>query len=156
MARKTPEQLAQEFEGRKAKGLAKGGAAFWPNIIANAVLKLTQQRVAITPETLIEIMVLCYRMLFVFSDALHSTRTAQAARLGYATPRLALRSLGSLTAGLTLQIWQRAHDLHIAAQSRNNDGALRFLEPEYPSAQRDMTVAVFAACALILIAAVLR
>jgi len=54
MARKTPEQLAQEFEGRKAKGLAKGGAAFWPNIIANAVLKLTQQRAEITPETLIE------------------------------------------------------------------------------------------------------
>jgi len=54
MARKTPEQLAQEFEGRKAKGLAKGGAAFWPNIIANAVLKLTQQRAEITPDTLIE------------------------------------------------------------------------------------------------------
>lgn len=108
------------------------------------------------PETLIEIMVLCYRMLFVFSDALHSTHTAQAARLGYATPRLALRSLGSLTAGLTLQIWQRAHDLHIAAQSRNNDGPLRFLEPEYPHAQRDMTVAVLAAGGLILVAAVIR
>jgi len=53
MAKKTPEQLAQEFEGRKAKGLAKGGAAFWPNILANAVLKLTQQREAITPDTLI-------------------------------------------------------------------------------------------------------
>lgn len=53
MAKKTPEQLAREFEGRKAKGLAKGGAAFWPNILANAVLKLTQQRAAITPEALI-------------------------------------------------------------------------------------------------------
>ena len=53
MAKKTPEQLAQEFEGRKAKGLAKGGAAYWPNIIANAVLKLTQQREPITPDTLI-------------------------------------------------------------------------------------------------------
>ncbi len=54
MPKKTPEQLAQEFEGRKAKGLAKGGAAFWPNIIANAVLKLTAARAEITPETLIE------------------------------------------------------------------------------------------------------
>lgn len=53
MAKKTPEQLAQEFEGRKAKGLAKGGAAFWPNILANAVLKLTQQREVITPEALV-------------------------------------------------------------------------------------------------------
>ena len=40
MAKKTPEQLAKEFEGRKAKGLAKGGAAFWPNVLANAVLRL--------------------------------------------------------------------------------------------------------------------
>jgi hypothetical protein len=40
MAMKTPEQLAQEFEGRKAKGLAKGAAAYWPNIMANAVLRL--------------------------------------------------------------------------------------------------------------------
>lgn len=54
MAKKTPEQLAQEFEGRKAKGLAKGGAAYWPNIIANAVLKLTAARAEITPQVLIE------------------------------------------------------------------------------------------------------
>lgn len=54
MAQKTPEQLTREFEGRKAKGLAKGGAAFWPNIVANAVLKLTAAREAITPEALIE------------------------------------------------------------------------------------------------------
>lgn len=43
MARKTPEQLTKEFEGRKAKGLAKGGAAYWPNVIANAVLKLAAE-----------------------------------------------------------------------------------------------------------------
>lgn len=54
MAKKTPEQLAQEFEGRKAKGLAKGGAAYWPNILANAVLKLTTARAEITPAALIE------------------------------------------------------------------------------------------------------
>lgn len=41
MAKKTPEQLAQEFEGRKAKGLAKGAAAYWPNVLSNALLKLT-------------------------------------------------------------------------------------------------------------------
>jgi hypothetical protein len=39
MARKTPEQLAREFEGRKAKGLARGAAAYWPNVLANALLK---------------------------------------------------------------------------------------------------------------------
>jgi len=55
MARKTPEQLAREFEGRKAKGLAKGAAAFWPNIIANAVLKLTAGRAEITVASLTEL-----------------------------------------------------------------------------------------------------
>ncbi|POR50949.1 hypothetical protein [Bosea psychrotolerans] len=54
MAKKTPEQLAKEFEGRKAKGLAKGGAAFWPNIIANAVLKLTAAGSEIDAAVLIE------------------------------------------------------------------------------------------------------
>ena len=101
------------------------------------------------PEVLLEIMVLCYRMLFVFSEALHNTQTAQAARLGYATPGLALRSLGSLTANLTLQIWQRSRDLQLAAQSRNNDGALRFLEPEYVSSRRDLWIAALGGAALI-------
>ena len=107
------------------------------------------------PEVLLEIMVLCYRMLFVFSEALHDTRTAQAARLGYATPRLALRSLGSLTANLTVQIWQRAHALHIAAQSRNNDGAFRFLEPEYANTRRDLWIAGVGGTGLIAAALVL-
>ncbi|WNJ91394.1 hypothetical protein [Bosea sp. 685] len=54
MAKKTPEQLTKEFEGRKAKGLAKGAAAFWPNIIANAVLKLTVAGSEINAAVLIE------------------------------------------------------------------------------------------------------
>ncbi len=108
------------------------------------------------PEVLLEIMVLCYRMLFVFSEALHDTRTAQAARLGYATPQLALRSLGGLTANLTLQIWQRTHVLHMAAQSRNNDGAFRFLEPEYAHSGRDLAIAAVVSLAMILFAVGMR
>ena len=104
------------------------------------------------PEVLLELMVLCYRMLFVFSEAVRNTRTAQAARLGYAAPRLALRSLGNLAANLTVQIWQRAHALHVAALSRNNDGPLRFLEPEYVNSGRDLALAGAGAVALIGIA----
>jgi cobalt/nickel transport system permease protein len=37
------------------------------------------------PETLLDLMTLCYRTLFVFSDAVRETTTAQGARLGYAT-----------------------------------------------------------------------
>ena len=106
------------------------------------------------PEILLELMVVCYRMLFVFSQALHDTLTAQSARLGYASPRLALRSLGQLTAGLTLQVWSRAHDLHIAAQARNGDGPLRFLAPVFANAGRDCVLAASAGIALIFMAVV--
>jgi hypothetical protein len=53
MAKKTPEQLAREFEGRKAKGLAKGGAALWPNLLANAVLKLVAGGSEVTVAALV-------------------------------------------------------------------------------------------------------
>ncbi len=105
-----------------------------------------------TPEILLEIMVLCYRMLFVFSAAVHATLTAQSARLGYSTSRLALRSLGSLVACLTLQIWQRSHSLHLAAQARNNDGPLRFLEASFANSGRDVAIAAAAGSALIALA----
>ena len=107
------------------------------------------------PEVLLEIMVLCYRMLFVFSEAVHDTLTAQSARLGYSTNRLALRSLGGLAANLTLQVWQRASDLNVAAQSRNNDGPLRFLEPTYANGRRDLALAVAAGSALVALALLL-
>jgi len=105
-----------------------------------------------TPELLLEMMVLCYRMLFVFSAAVHDTLTAQSARLGYATTGLALRSLGGLAASLTLQIWQRAHDLHVAAQARNNDGPLRFLEANFANSARDCRIAGLAGASLIVLA----
>ena len=108
-----------------------------------------------TPEVLLEIMVLCYRMLFVFSEAVHDTLTAQSARQGYATSRLALRSLGGLAANLTVQVWQRAHALHVAAQARNNDGTLRFLEPEFANAGRDISLAAGSGGVLIALAVVL-
>jgi hypothetical protein len=56
MARKTPEQLAQEFEGRKAKGLAKGAAAYWPNVLGNAVLKLTATQGEVSVAGLMELL----------------------------------------------------------------------------------------------------
>lgn len=83
------------------------------------------------PGTLLDLMVLCYRMLFVFSEALHDTLTAQSARLGYANTRLSLRSLGLLAANLAVQVWQRAEALHRAAQSRAGDGPLCFLPPRF-------------------------
>ncbi len=104
------------------------------------------------PALLLDLMVLCYRMLFVFSAVVHDTLTAQSARLGYATPRLAMRSLGQLAANLSLQVWQRAAALQIAAEARNNAGPLRFLEPVFAHRGRDCTIAALAGGSLIALA----
>ncbi|HEX5392937.1 MAG TPA: cobalt ECF transporter T component CbiQ [Rhodocyclaceae bacterium] len=109
-----------------------------------------------TPELLLDIMVLCYRVLFVFSEAVHDMQTAQAARLGYADTRRSLHSLGSLAANLLAQVWQRSRGLHQAALARNNDGPLRFLAPAYAHAGRDTALSAIAAAALVATAFGLR
>lgn len=104
------------------------------------------------PETLLDLMTLSYRTLFVLSEAVHETITAQSARLGYATFTLSLRSLGGLVANLTVQVWQRSQALHLAALARGNDGALRFLEPDYPNSPRAISFAIISGVLLVAMA----
>lgn len=104
-------------------------------------------------EVVVDLMVLCYRMLFVFSEAVRDTLTAQSARLGYSSLRRSQSSLSLLVANLALQVWQRAHALHFAALARNGDGPLRFLAPACAHTGRDTVVAAVAGGALILLAA---
>ena len=80
-----------------------------------------------TPEILLDLMVLCYRMLFVFSATTRDIVSAQEARLGYSTRHRGLRSLGQLIASLSLGIWLRARALHRAALARNGAEATRIL-----------------------------
>ena len=105
-----------------------------------------------TPEILLDLMVLCYRMLFVFSATTRDIVSAQGARLGYSTRRRGLRSLGQLIASLSLGIWLRARALHRAALARNGDGPLRFLTPVYPQAGRNRLIALLAGGSLIVAA----
>jgi cobalt/nickel transport system permease protein len=107
------------------------------------------------PGVLLDIMILCYRTLFVFSEAVHDTVSAQSARLGYATLRLSLRSLGGLVANITVQVWLRSYALHVAAMARNNDGPLRFLEQTCPKSTRDICVAAGGGIVLIALALVI-
>lgn len=104
------------------------------------------------PGLLLDIMTLCYRTFFVFSEVVSDTVTAQSARLGYATSKLAMRSLGILVANLTVQIWQRSEALHMAAMARNNDGPLRFLAHEDARPIRPVCLAAAAGITLIALA----
>ena len=101
------------------------------------------------PEVILDLMVLCYRMVFVFMEAWDDGVTAQAARLGYGPFRRSVRSLALLAANLAAQIWSRALALQAAASARNGDGPLNFLAPDYAHARRDLRVAGCAGAVLL-------
>jgi len=107
------------------------------------------------PDTLLDLMTLCYRTLFVLSEVVHETITAQSARLGYSTFTISLRSLGGLVTNLIVQVWQRSLTLHLAAQARNNDGALRFLENSFADSPRNISIAATAGGLTVLLAVML-
>ncbi len=104
------------------------------------------------PSILTDLMTLCFRTLFVFTDVIHDVSTAQSSRMGYATTRNAMNSLGILIAALMVQVWQRSMMLHQSALSRANDGPLYFLTPEYPWVRSSMFAAVTAGAFLIILA----
>lgn len=104
------------------------------------------------PELLLDLMALCYRMLFVLRQAWDEGVTAQRARLGYGGWRRAWRSTGLLAGRMAVQVWQRAAALQAAADARGYDGRLRFLPSPRPPARRHMLAAVSAGAALVALA----
>jgi cobalt/nickel transport system permease protein len=106
-----------------------------------------------TPELLLDLMALCYRMLFVLRQAWDDGVTAQSARLGYRGWRNAWRSTGLLAGQMAVQVWQRAGALQMAAEARGYQGTLRFLPAEFPQARRQNAWAALAAALLLLAAA---
>jgi cobalt/nickel transport system permease protein len=96
------------------------------------------------PELLLDLMMLCYRMLFVLRQAWDEGMTAQSARLGYGRMACAWRSLGLLTGQMAVQVWQRAGAMQTAALARGYDSRLRFLSTVYPRARRQHACALAA------------
>lgn len=93
------------------------------------------------PRLLIELMTIAYRQIFVFLEIAGQIRAAQEARLGYASPRLALRSLAGLAGNILLRSLSRARHNHQALLARCYDDELRFLSPARSWSPRNLAVA---------------
>ncbi|NVM77053.1 cobalt/nickel transport system permease protein [Duganella sp. SG902] len=104
------------------------------------------------PELLLDLMALCYRMLFVLRQAWSESVTAQSARLGYRGWRQTLRSTGMLAGQMAVQVWQRAAALQMAADARAYQGVLRFLPATYPLARRQQRWAALGGAILLAMA----
>ena len=86
------------------------------------------------PRLFVELMVIAYRQIFILLDTFSQIRTAQEARLGYASLRVAWRSAGELAGNILIKTVVRARHNHQALLARGYDGDLRFLRPERPYA----------------------
>lgn len=101
------------------------------------------------PDLLLELMVLCHRLLFVALALFHEASRAQRARLGYASRAQAVRSIALLLGHQAVQLWQRARVLQASAEARCGGAELRFLPPVYPHARRDVGLAALASLGLL-------
>jgi cobalt/nickel transport system permease protein len=83
-----------------------------------------------TPGLLIELMTIAYRQLFIFLEIAAQIRTAQEARLGYSSLRLAMKSTGGLAGNILIRSLARARQNHLGLLARGYDSELLFLSPQ--------------------------
>jgi cobalt/nickel transport system permease protein len=81
------------------------------------------------PRLFVELMVIAYRQVFILLEAFTQIRTAQEARLGYASLRVAWRSAGVLAGNILIKTVVRARHNHLALVARGYDSELRVLSP---------------------------
>lgn len=85
-----------------------------------------------TPASVVELILLMYRLIFVFAERILTGRQAQAARLGYVRVDRSLYSIGLLAGNLFQRGLDRARRLEIGLAARGYAGELRVLTPERP------------------------
>lgn len=85
-----------------------------------------------TPASIIELVLLIYRLVFVFVERALTGRQAQTARLGYARFDRSLHSLGLLAGNLFQRALNQARRLEIGLAARGYTGELRVLSSERP------------------------
>lgn len=108
------------------------------------------------PGLLIELMTIAYRQIFVFLEITHQIRAAQEARLGYASTRLAMKSLAGLAGNILLRSLCQARQNHQGLLARGYDSELLFLSPRHPRSIRNLIGAAGMGIALITLALIIK
>ncbi|GAA1993016.1 cobalt ECF transporter T component CbiQ [Nocardiopsis rhodophaea] len=93
------------------------------------------------PTAVVEMIALIYRMLFVTLDTARRIGTGQAGRLGYASRRAWIRSVGSLGAALFIRSYDRAQRMQRGLECRGYTGELTVLVDPLPLRPRALLAA---------------
>lgn len=94
------------------------------------------------PSGVIELILLVYRLIFVFAERALTGRQAQTARLGYSRLDRSVRSLGLLAGSLFQRSLEQARRLEIGLAARGYRGELRVLALEQPLSWARLTAAM--------------
>ncbi len=94
------------------------------------------------PAGIVELILLIYRLIFVFAERALTARQAQTARLGYTRLDRSLRSLGGLVGNLFQHSLQQARRLEIGLAARGYHGELRVLTPDRPLSWPRLMIAI--------------
>jgi len=97
------------------------------------------------PAVLIDIMVLVYRNIFIFSDTAQSIYTSQKSRLGYRNLRTSLRSTGLLAGCMFVLAGVRAEHLYRSMESRCYNGNIHTLPGRWKSSPAFLVTAILLA-----------
>ncbi|MGY1915322.1 cobalt ECF transporter T component CbiQ [Blastococcus sp. SYSU DS0973] len=108
------------------------------------------------PAAVVEIASVTYRLLFVLLDSLGTVREAQAARMGWSTPRRSYHSAGMLAAAVLTRSWDRARRMQEGLAGRGMETGLRVLPDARPSSRRFLVLAVALPAAVVALTLVLR
>jgi len=103
------------------------------------------------PSPAVGLMLLIYRLLFVFDRTRQAAHIAQASRLGYHNWRCSFRSLSLLTVSLLGCVFDRATRLEMGLASRGYQDDLRVLSVERPSSWKALTAITVLLTALLAI-----
>lgn len=94
------------------------------------------------PTSVVELILLMYRLIFVFAERASTAYQAQTTRLGYTRFDRSVHSLGLLAGNLFQRALDRARHLEIGLAARGYTGELRVLSAERPVSWRRLGLAL--------------
>lgn len=128
--------------GATVRALAATGCLAFLALTTPLTDLVSSLRRAGIPAGIIELILLIYRLIFVFAERALTGRRAQAARLGYSRFDRSLRSLGLLAGNLFQRALEQARRLEIGLAARGCTGELRVIEPERPLSWPRLTMSM--------------
>ena len=148
--------LSRQGMGQAELALARSLGAFLSLLFLALTTPMTEimglLRSLGTPRLLIELMTIAYRQIFIFLEITRQIRAAQEARLGYASTRLAMKSLAGLAGNILLRSLSRARQNHQGLLARGYGSELLFLSPRHSWSFRNLIGAATVGMALIALA----